>query len=170
MTDTVRDLIQPETDAQEPEREASRYFIDTASFEANRRSFAVMAQGRFCASCQAKIGTTTEERAPTVDKKSNRVVYETRTMHFGDQPMAVIRSCCSRQRNYITADTPVLEAIFRVFLANGNQPVTVERLREQLADWISLRDRPHNYAPELLERLIRNDRRYGLREFALAAA
>lgn len=168
MTDTFRDLIQADQGAGEPTREAARFFIDTQWYEVNGRSFRAMAQGRFCPECQAKVGQVTEERIPTVDRKSNRVVYETREVRYGDQPMAVIRNCCSKQRNYITPDTPVIEAVFRVFLANGNQPVTVERLREQLSDWISLRDRPHGYAPELLERLIRQDRRYGLREFALA--
>ena len=170
MTDALRDLIQGESDAAEPERDAPRFYIDTAWYEQNGRSFKAMAQGRFCPSCQAKLGTVSQERLPTVDKKTNRVVYEVRDVQFGDQPMAVIRADCSKQRNYITADTPVIEAIFRVFLANGNQPATVERVREQLGDWIALRDRPHNYAPELIERLIRNDRRYGLREFTLAEA
>ncbi|HZQ98966.1 MAG TPA: hypothetical protein VFC93_09140 [Chloroflexota bacterium] len=168
MTDTIRDLIQGESETPDGEREAPRFFIDTSWYEQNGRSFKAMAQGRFCSACQAKLGTVTEERVPTVDKKTNRVVYEVRQVQYGDQPMAVIRADCSKQRNYITPDTPVLEAIFRVFLANGNQPATIERLREQLGDWISLRDRPHNYAPELIERLIRNDKRYGLREFTLA--
>jgi hypothetical protein len=82
--------------------------------------------------------------------------------------MAVIRSCCSKQRNYITPETPLLESIYRVFLANGNQPATLERVREQLGDWVSVRERPHGYASELVERLIERDRRYGLREFAVA--
>ena len=169
MTDTFHGLIQGEPEAGEAQRDAPRFYIDTNWYEQTGRSFRAMAQGRFCPSCQARIGETTEERVPTVDKKTNRVVYEVREVQYGEQPMAVIRSCCSKQRNYITPETPVIEAIYRVFLANGNQPATLERVREQLGDWISLRERPHNYAPELIERLIRNDHRYGLREFALAA-
>jgi hypothetical protein len=170
MTDAIRDLIQGESEGAGGEQEAARFFIDTGWYEQNGRSFKAMAQGRFCPACQAKVGTVSQERVPVVDKKTNRVVYEVHEVGYGDQPMKVIREDCSKQRNYITPDTPLLEAIFRVFLATGNQPATVERLREQLGDWISLRDRPHSYAPELLERLIRNDRRYGLREFALAEA
>lgn len=170
MTDALRDLIQGEPDAAEGEQTVARFFIDTGWYEQTGRSFKAMAQGRFCPACQAKVGQVTQERVPVVDKKTNRVVYEVHDVAYGDQPMKVIREDCSKQRNYITPDTPVLEAVFRVFLATGNQPATVERLREQLGDWISLRDRPHNYAPELLERLIRNDRRYGLREFAAAEA
>jgi hypothetical protein len=167
MTDTIHDLVQSEDEVAEVPREEPRFFIDMQWYEQHGRSFRAMAQGRFCPSCQAKVGETTEERVPAVDKKTNRVVYEVQQVRYGEQPMAVIRSCCSKQRNYITPETPVIEAIYRVFLANGNQPATLERVREQLGDWISLRERPHNYAPEMLERLIRNDHRYGLREFAL---
>ena len=170
MTDTIHELIQPEDEVAEVQREAPRFFIDMQWYEQSGRSFRAMAQGRFCPSCQAKVGESTEERVPTVDKKSNKVVYEVREMQYGEQPMAVIRSCCSKQRNYITPETPVIEAIYRVFLANGNQPATLERVREQLGDWISLRDRPHAYAPEVIERLLASDKRYGLREFSLEGA
>jgi len=169
MTETYRDLVRDEENlmTEEPEGEPARYYVDIGWYDQHNRSFRTVAQGRFCQSCLGKIGTVTEERVPTVDKKTNRVVYEVQQVRYGEQPMAVIRSCCSKQRNYITPETPVVEAIYRVFLANGNQPATLERVREQLGDWISLRERPHNYAPEMLERLIRNDHRYGLREFAL---
>ncbi|TAK25529.1 MAG: hypothetical protein EPO26_03955 [Chloroflexota bacterium] len=147
--------------------EPARFFIDTNWYEGQGRSFRAMAQGRFCPACTAKVGSTVEDRVPVVEKKSNRVVFETRDVAYGDQPMAVIRGCCSKQRNYITPDTPLLEAVFRVFLATGNQPATIERIREQLGDWISPRDRPHNYAEELIATLLMHDRGYGLREFAL---
>jgi hypothetical protein len=170
MTDALRDLIEGAPEEAEGEPRAPQYYIDISWYEQNGRSFKAMAQGRFCPACQAKAGTVSQERIPVVDKKTNRVVYEVQDVAYGDQPMKVIREDCAKQRNYITPDTPVIEAIFRVFLATGNQPATAERLREQLGDWISLRDRPHNYAPELIERLIRTDRRYGLREFEPAEA
>jgi hypothetical protein len=171
MTDTFRDLVRDDENLMvgEPEGEPVRYYIDIGWYDQHDRSFRAVAQGRFCQSCLGKIGTVTEERVPTVDKKTNRVVYETREIRYGENPMAVIRQCCSKQRNYITPETPLLEAVFRVFLANGNQPATLERIREQLGDWISLRDRPHNYAGELIERLIANDHRYGLRPFEMSA-
>ena len=168
MTDSMRDLIVSESDESSAERQAPRYFIDLPWLEMNGRSFRSMAQGRFSAVAQSKLGTVTQERVPTVEKKSHKVVYEVKDVRFGDQPMAVIRSVCSKERNYITPETPVLECVFRVLLATGNQPATIERIREQLGDWISLRDRPHGYAPELIERLINHDHRYGIRQFAMS--
>src|SRR5687768_17025999 len=101
MTDTETTEIATET----------RYFIDTGWYEQHGRSFRAMAQGRFCPGCQAKIGTRTEERVPIADKKTNRVTYEVREVPFGEQPMAVIRQHCSKERNYITPETPLLETV-----------------------------------------------------------
>jgi hypothetical protein len=43
-----------------------------------------------------------------------------------------IRSCCSQKPDYITQETPILDSIFRVFLANGNQPLSMLELHERL--------------------------------------
>jgi len=43
-----------------------------------------------------------------------------------------IRACCSQKPDYIAADTPILDSIFRVFLANGNQPLSILELHERL--------------------------------------
>ncbi len=149
-----------------------KYYIDLQWYEARNRSFRLVAQGRFCPACQRKVeaGEQTQERVPTVDPKTGRVVFELRTVPYGANPLQVIRTCCSKQRNYITPETPLREAIFRVFLANGNQPMEAERIREFLGEYINLADRPHGYNVDLIERLIQTDTTYGLREFRLAEA
>jgi len=43
-----------------------------------------------------------------------------------------IRSCCSLKPDYVAADTPILDSVFRVFLANGNQPLSIVELHERL--------------------------------------
>ena len=43
-----------------------------------------------------------------------------------------IRACCSSKPDYITADTPLLDGIFRLFLTNGNQPLSILELHERL--------------------------------------
>jgi hypothetical protein len=149
----------------EPEEEPKKYYIDMGWFEQNQRSFRVVAEKRFCPGCKAKLGTETEERLPTIDSKTGRVVYETHKVAFGSNPLSVIRSCCARERNYITSDMPVLEALFRVFLLNGNQPVELEVIREELSQWFPLTSRPHGYSTQLLRRLIEADNNYGLSEF-----
>jgi hypothetical protein len=60
---------------------------------------------------------------------------------------------------------PTLEAIFRIFLANANQPMTLEQVREQLAEWCPGGGCQWLLLPhDMLERLVLNDRHYGLRQ------
>lgn len=148
-------------------QEKKRFFIDLKWYDDHNRSFKAMAQARFCKQCQEKIGTETQERVPTFNPQTGRVVYEMRSVPYGSNPIAVIRSCCSKARGYITPDTPVLETIFRVFLANGNQPVDAEAIREQISEWIPLAGRPHNYEADYLEKALVGDDYYGLREFRI---
>ena len=144
-----------------------KFYIDLRWYDEHARSFRAVAQTRLCDSCKDKIGTETQERVPSIDKKTGRVVFELKNVPFAENPMSVIRTCCSKRRDYITPETPVLEAIFRILLATSNQPMEAERLREELGNYVSMSERPHAYAPELMERMIRSDRNYGLREFNL---
>ncbi len=151
------------------EETKARFYIDLRRYDEQGRSFRTMAQTRLCESCKEKLGTETQERVPAIDPRTGRVVFEMRSVPFAQNPMSVIRSDCSRKRDYITAETPVAEAIFRVFLASGNQPMELDRLREELGNFVAMSERPHNYSLELLERIIRADRYYGLSEFTLGA-
>lgn len=147
-----------------------KFYIDLKWYDEHNRSFRAMTQARLCDSCKEKMGTETQERVPSIDPRTGRVVFEMKNVPFGQNPMSVIRSCCSKRRDYITPETPVLEAIYRIFLATSNQPMDVERLREELSNYVAMSERPHAYSPELMERLIRADKQYGLREFKLESA
>ncbi|MHB0869639.1 MAG: hypothetical protein ACYC66_10245 [Chloroflexota bacterium] len=145
--------------------EEVRYFVDPQWYEERGLVFSAVAQGRLCYSCAGKLGSFVEERYPVIDPKTKRVTFEFRRVPYATNPLPIIRDCCSRARDYITPETPLVEAIFRVFLANGNQPMTVAAVREHLLTYLpemaALRS---DYPVELLERLIRTDRAYGLRE------
>lgn len=163
MTDELTELN--ELQEEQPQPEPKKYYINVDWYDSVGRSFRAVAEKRFCASCKAKLGTETQERVPVIDPKTGRVVYEMQTVPFGSNPMSAIRSCCSRERGYITADTPVLESVFRFFLANANQPAELETIREELSQWFPLTVRSHGYSAELLQRLIEADDYYGLAEF-----
>ena len=150
---------------EEQQQDPRKYYIDLRWYDRTNRSFRVVAEKRFCPSCQAKIGSEVQERVPTLDPKTGRVVYEMRNVPYGSNPTSIIRSCCSKERGYITAEMPVLEAVFRVFLMNGNQPTDLDGVRDELAQWVSLNSRAHNYSTDMLRRLIDSDDYYGLREF-----
>jgi hypothetical protein len=150
------------------EEDKPRYYIDEKWFTAHNKSFRAVAQTRMCASCRKKLGTEVQERVPTIDSRG-RVVYEMRSVPFASNPLTEIRRHCSKESGYLNAETPVVEALFRVFLANGNQPIDLDTIREQLATYVPSGDRPRTYTPELLTRLLESDNRYGLRRFDIAA-
>jgi hypothetical protein len=151
------------------EEQNPRYYIDEKWFTAHNKSFRAVAQTRMCPSCRKKLGTEVQERVPTVDARG-RVVYEMRSVPFASNPLSEIRKHCSKESGYLTSETPILEALFRVFLANGNQPIDLDAIREQLTEYTSSSERPRAYNPELLLKMLSSDNTYGLRQFDVTAA
>ncbi len=162
------EVIEAETTEPAELAEEARYFVDPQWYEERGLAFNIVAQARLCTSCSTKLGTFVEERYPVIDPKTKRVSFEYRRVAYAANPLPIIRDCCSRARDYITPDTPLLEAIFRVFLANGNQPMTIATIREHLLTYLpemaALRS---DYPAALLEKLIRADVAYGLKEHRL---
>lgn len=154
-------------DAPQAEPESPRYYIDERWYTDHNKSFRTVAQARMCPSCRKKLGTEVQERVPTVDNRG-RVVYEMRAVPFASNPLSEIRKHCSKEADYITAETPIMEAIFRVFLASANQPVDIAGILEQLSTYVPASERPRTYGPEVIERLLESPNQYGLRRFQLA--
>jgi hypothetical protein len=121
-----------------------RWFIDLDWLEQNNRSFLVLARGGLCPKCRERLGES-KEKISAADLISN------------------IRDCCSQTPGFITDRLPVLESIFRLFLANGNQPLDLEELVKQLSEW---RGDSRRTPAEVLSRLLKNERYYGLRQVA----
>ena len=76
--------------------------------------------------------------------------------------LATIRDCCSKESGFISRELPISEAIFRLFLTNGNRPLDLEQLSEQLRE-LRGGDSYHT-SPEILSRLLNSDEYYGLRQ------
>jgi hypothetical protein len=64
--------------------------------------------------------------------------------------------------HFITGQLPILESIFRLFLANGNQPLDLEELGRQLSEWRG--GDTYRTSAEILSRLLASDQYYGLRQ------
>jgi hypothetical protein len=144
--------------------ESTRYFIDRTWFDENNLSFEDLLRERMCDACIARGGEVVEERFTAFDKKTGRMSFEMRSMPYGHNPMKVIREDCSKRKGFITPDMPTLEAIFRIYLANANQPMPLDHVREQLAEWCPGGGCQWLLLPtETLERLVEHDKYYGLR-------
>lgn len=123
----------------EPGAEANtlRYFIDLDWLERNSRSFILLARSRLCPRNHPNLGKTLK----------------------ADRLLAVFPECCASREDFITADQPILESLFRLFLAAGNQPLSLEEIRQQL----ERRRESKVPAAEVLQRLLDGDAFYGLR-------
>jgi len=116
------------------------WFIDLDWFQQNNRSFSALAQSCLCPKCRERL--TGEISATDL--------------------LSTIKDCCSKEPGFITGELPILESVFHLFLANGNQPLDLEELGRQLSDWRG--GDTYRTSAEILSRLLNNDQYYGLRQ------
>ena len=75
--------------------------------------------------------------------------------------VANIRDCCSKLPDFITGELAILAIIFRLFLANGNEPLTLVGLSRGLSKWLV--SDTYRTSAEFLSRLLKDERYYGIR-------
>jgi len=169
---TEMDLERNSGDIEEVEpEEEPLFYIDVDWYDQHELSFTDIVQTRMCAQCQARLGEETEERYPVADRRTGRVTYEIRTIQYGARPIPIIRDCCSRKSGFITPDMAALEVIFRILLANANQPMQLSHLREQLREWCPNGRCQWLLMPlEVLQQVVDHDQFYGLRRYELPVA
>ena len=119
-----------------------RYFIDQGWYQESGRSLAALVQGRLCPACRSRLGMG-EGQALT------------------DNTLASVADCCSKSEGFFAPGLPVMESVFRLFLANGNQPLSVEEIWTQLLEMRG--GSPLGLSPQVLRSLLGSDRHYGLR-------
>lgn len=119
----------------------SRWFIDLDWYQQSKRSFLTLAEHCLCPECRKRL------KEGEISPKDL---------------VSAIKDCCSQAENFITDNQPILERIFRLFLANGNQPLDLEELGEQLRKWRGEGVCPTS--PEILSRVLESDQYYGLRK------
>jgi hypothetical protein len=116
--------------------------IDLDWLEQNNRSFLALARGCLCPDCRQRLD------------KAKKPFSSAEVINH-------IRDCCSKTPEFFSGRPPLLESIFRVFLANGNRPLGLEELSRQLLKRRS--GAPQPITPEVLSQLLRNEGYYGLR-------
>ena len=121
-----------------------RYFIDLDWYQEQERSFATLASSRLCPTSRKKEKT-----------KSEAVL------------LRAIKTCCSKRDGFITPNMPLLEMIFRLLLANGNQPLELGQMQEQLQKWLGDSSNARDLSVPKLKRILSNDKYYGLRPVPL---
>ena len=98
------------------------FHIDFDWWQKNDRDWHVYLRNYLCEEHQAAFANIDEtDQVDWVDPVTAEVERVDGLQH-------VLITHCARQENFITQHTAVIDAIFRIFLANGNQPLNAEEL------------------------------------------
>lgn len=120
---------------------ARRYHIDLNWLRENRRSFTSLGSSRLC-----EMGHDELKRLADDPDKTGEI-------------LEAIQECCGQQENFVSATQPIMESLFRLFLATGNRPMTVEEIGQELES----RRGGRAPQPQVIELLLEKDTFYGVR-------
>lgn len=120
----------------------AKWAIDLNWLKTNGRSFSILTRDTLCAKCRKKL------KADIIEVKAADL-------------LKAIQNCCSQSPDFITPSLPFQESIFRVFLANGNKPLTLGELGEQLIQRRGVDT--YRASVAFLSRLMTNDQYYGIK-------
>lgn len=121
-----------------------KYYIDLDWYREQERSFVLLATSRLCPSSQKK-------KIP----KSDTALMNT------------LKQCCSKSEQYITPDMTLTESIFRLLLANGNNPMSLEQMQTKLLQHAGDMTGSRDISVPKLKLVIDNDRYYGMKSIDL---
>lgn len=105
----------------------AKFHIDLNWWKEQNRDLRVYIREMLCPECReayANSGAAMGE-IDWVDDQTGEVMRVDGLWHS-------LRTCCSKRPGFIGSDTPVVEAVFRTFLANGNKALSVRELHELL--------------------------------------
>ncbi|MCS6802088.1 MAG: hypothetical protein RMM58_05690 [Chloroflexota bacterium] len=146
---------------EQSEETTARFAIDVAGIENSGRSFEAMVEQRLCAAARRRLGDLGEEQPPLERASSGAAKLATQRAPF--RSLELIQRFCADDVDYLRPDLPILEACFRLFLLNGNTPLTIAQLREELEHWPSFADRVRPLSDAQLIDMLTRDRYYGIR-------
>ncbi|MCK4450039.1 MAG: hypothetical protein KAX26_05565 [Anaerolineae bacterium] len=104
----------------------TKFHIDSDWWEREGRDLRVYLQSHLCSECKAIY--TNHRGSAEVDWIDPDTAEVTRV----DALWQSLRTHCSQRPDFITENTPLTDAVFRAFLANGNQPLSATELHEIL--------------------------------------
>ncbi len=107
----------------------TKFHIDHDWWQSTGKDLRVAVRGQLCRDCQARFPDHRNlEAVDWVDPETAEVV---RT----DALLQTLRSDCSRKPEFISSGNSIVTNVFRIFLLNGNQPLTPVELARQIA-WV----------------------------------
>ncbi len=108
----------------------TKFQIDYDWWQANGKDIRVAVRGQLCPDCQARYPDhRNTEAVDWVDPETAEVVR-------ADALLQSLRSDCARKPDFISRNNTLVTNIFRIFLRDGNPPLTPRQLQAQLP-WTS---------------------------------
>lgn len=109
----------------------TKFHIDFDWWEREGRDLRVYLQSHLCPEC--KVTYSNHRGSEEVDWIDPDTAEVTRV----DALWQSLRTHCSQRPDFITENIPLTDAVFRVFLANGNAPLSPIELHEILGRYTS---------------------------------
>lgn len=112
---SLRELLKPTLD--------TPLHIDYDWWEQNSRDIGTELRSHLCREHKEAFGhaVDAEEEIDWIDERTGEVHRVNGIEH-------VLHTHCSKQPDYINDDLPLVDAVFRVFLAQGNRPMSAREL------------------------------------------
>ena len=102
------------------------FHIDFDWWKQNERDWHVFLRTLLCAEHQDSLATLEEgQMIDWVDENTAEVRPVDGIQH-------ALMSHCARQPEFLTSHTALVEAVFRIFLVNGNQPMSADDIAKRL--------------------------------------
>lgn len=83
--------------------------------------------------------------------------------------MLLLAGAAARDPGFVTSDTPLLEAVFRVLLAEKNRPVALQEIADLLRQRYAAGELPRDVNMTVLQRLLERQTSYGIRNTEVEA-
>ncbi len=108
----------------------TKFHIDHDWWQNSGKDLRVAVRGQLCRDCQARFPD--HRNLEAVDWVDPATAEVTRT----DALLQTLRSDCSQKPEFISSGNSIITNVFRIFLLNGNQPLTPGELARQVT-WVS---------------------------------
>jgi hypothetical protein len=100
----------------------TKFHIDADWWDEHSQNFRVYLLSHLCSECQDRFKDYDEaELIDWIDDDTGEVSQVDGLWHS-------LRTCCSLKPDYVSETTPLTTAVFRTFLANGNEPLSAQEL------------------------------------------
>ena len=104
----------------------TKFHIDYSWWTATGKDIRVAVRGQLCQECQQRFPDhRNTESVDWVDPETAEVVQ-------ADALLQCLRSECANKPGFVSRVSPLITNIFRLFLLNGNQPLTPRELHDQI--------------------------------------